>query len=119
MQGQIGKQKITISKEFFVTIFVCLAVIVYFLIYAIFGNRGIVDYFHLKSDLKAKNLEKDKLFIQIQDKQNLVNSIRDDSLDIDLLDEQVRKNLGYATKNEIVIYNSELSDKNSVIGEAR
>ena len=34
----------------------------------------------------------------------MVDAMNSDSLDIDLLDEQARKNLGFAGKNEVVIY---------------
>jgi cell division protein FtsB len=35
------------------------------------------------------------------------------SLDLDLLDEETRKNLGYAKEEEIVIYNEEDGDENN------
>ena len=34
----------------------------------------------------------------------MVDGMNTNSLDVDLLDEQARKNLGYVGKNEVVIY---------------
>ncbi len=41
---------------------------------------------------------------KMQNRQNMVDGMNLDSLDVDLLDEQARKVLGYANKNEVVIY---------------
>jgi cell division protein FtsB len=40
----------------------------------------------------------------MHNKKNMVDKMSTDSLDLDLLDEQSRKVLGYAGKNEVVIY---------------
>ncbi len=40
----------------------------------------------------------------MQEKKNMVDGVSLDSLDLDLLDEQSRKVLGYVGKNEVVIY---------------
>lgn len=49
----------------------------------------------------------------MEDKQNMVHGMSADSLDLDLLDIEARKDLGYAGKSEIVIYheNKEQKDK--------
>ena len=100
-------REIGIHKKLFITSVICLAIALYFIIYTIFGNRGVVDYFKLSSDLQQQSLVKDKLSIDIQNQKNLVNGMQNESLDLDLLDEQVRKNLGYAKDDEIVIYQEE------------
>ena len=100
-------RKLNISKKQFIISSICLSIALYFIIYGIFGNRGVLDYFSLKSDLENRSLTQDKLSIEIQNKKNLVDRMKDESLDLDLLDEQVRKNLGYAKKNEIVIQSEE------------
>ncbi len=97
-------QKIKDDKKSYYTLFGCLFVMAYFVLYAIFGTRGILDYFSLQSELEKKSLIKDQLSTKIQNQQNLVDRMQNDSLDLDLLDEQVRKNLGYAKNNEIIIY---------------
>lgn len=104
-------EKSNVNKKSFIIICVCISAIFYFLFYTIFGNRGILDYFKLQNTLQERNLVKDKLFMKIEDKKNLVYGMQNQSLDLDLLDEQVRKNLGYAKNNEIIIYQDESNDK--------
>ena len=43
----------------------------------------------------------------MENKQNMVNGMSGESLDLDLLDEEARKDLGYAGKQEIVIYDED------------
>lgn len=100
-------KKLSKNRKQFIIFTVCLSIILYFVFYTIFGTRGVVDYFKIRSQLQENNLTKDKLFIEIENKKNLVDRIKDESLDLDLLDEQVRKNLGYAKKDEIIIYEDE------------
>ena len=99
-------EKLGINRKSFTVIFICLSIVVYFIIYSIFGNRGILDYFHLKQQLEEKSLESKQLSTQIQNKENRVKRMQDNSLDLDLLDEEVRKNIGQAKKNEIIIYDT-------------
>lgn len=63
-----------------------------------------MKYFILSNELEDKNSVKNKLHNQVMHKQNLVDGMSTKSLDIDLLDEQARKNLGYADDNEVIIY---------------
>jgi cell division protein FtsB len=97
-------KKFNVSKKPFIIFCVCASIFSYFIFYTAFGQRGITDYFHLKANLQEKNLVKDQLFMKIKDKNNLVNGMKNESLNLDLLDEQVRKNLGYAKNNEIILY---------------
>jgi cell division protein FtsB len=54
-----------------------------------------------KESIKKEYQEK------VNAKQRTVDGMKAGSLDIDLLDEQTRKNLGYVGKNEVVIYEEE------------
>jgi cell division protein FtsB len=83
---------------------VAFAVILYFAYYSLFGSRGVIKYFYLKGELQNKELIRKSLENKVQDKQNLVNGMNSKSLNLDLLDEESRKNLGYSGKEEIVIY---------------
>jgi len=100
-------EKFQVSKKSFIIFAVCVSLVLYFLLYTIFGHRGVVDYFALKKELKEKNLVKDQLAGKIEDQQNLVKRMGNQSLDTDLLDEQVRKNLGYAKNDEIIIFDKD------------
>jgi cell division protein FtsB len=98
--------ELAIPKKLFVIFFISFAAILYFSSYAIFGNKGIIKYFQLSQQLHEKDLVKNSLYNKMQDKKVMVNAMSIDSLDFDLLDEQVRKNLGYASKNEVIIYDN-------------
>jgi len=102
MQELVRKWGIT--KQIFITFWVCAAIFLYFTFYTIFGDKGIIKYFELKKILQERDLVKNTLYNKMQNKQNLVNGMNPKSLDLDLLDEQARRNLGYAGKNEVVIF---------------
>jgi cell division protein FtsB len=102
-----------ITKKLFITIAITLAAVLYFIYYALFGGKGLVRYFEIKKELQQKELVKEGLDNKMENKQNMVKGMSIDSLDLDLLDEEARKNLGYAGKDEIVIYNEQEVKKNS------
>ena len=93
-----------ITKQIFVTTAITIAVVLYFVYYALFGGKGLVRYFQIKGELQQKELVKEGLENKMENKQNMVSGMSVESLDLDLLDEEARKNLGYAGKEEIVIY---------------
>ena len=66
-----------------------------------------VKYFQLKKELQNKEFVKEGLENKMENKQNMVNGMSVESLDLDLLDEEARKDLGYAGKQEIVIYDED------------
>jgi cell division protein FtsB len=78
----------------------------YFAFHLVHGDRG---YFALKG-LEKKLSERQARFAQMENKtaalQQKVRAMRPTSLDLDMLEEQVRENLGYAKQNEIVVINS-------------
>ena len=74
----------------------------YLLGYLIYGSKSIFSLFQLsrkKEQLLKENkiLEKDK---EKLDKK--VKGMKTESLDMDMLDEQARKNLGYSKEKEII-----------------
>ncbi|MFT6331897.1 MAG: cell division protein FtsB [Lentimonas sp.] len=99
----MGKFKIT--KQIFISASIALALVIYFFYYTVFGEKGVIKYFSLQKELQHKNQTMGSLQNKMQNKQNMVDGMNSQSLDLDLLDEESRKNLGYAKKNEIVIYN--------------
>lgn len=90
-----------------------ICAVLYFFYYTIFGGKGIVKYFQLEKELHKKELIKNDLQAIMKNKQNMVDGMNLKSLDLDLLDEQDRKNLGYVNKNEIVIYDDEEDKPNN------
>ena len=99
--------KFIITRQIFVATIIAVATILYFFYYALFGNKGLVRYFQLKKEFHKKELVREGLENKMNEKQHLVNGMGLESLDLDLLDEEARKNLGYAHTNEIVIYNQQ------------
>ena len=101
-----------INKLLFVSYFVAFAVIFYFLSLTIFGPKGLFKYFSLKEQIENKELIKEELLDKMHVKKNMVEGMNTNSLDVDLLDEQARKNLGYVGKNEMVIYQENKGEEN-------
>ncbi len=93
-----------ISKPIFICYFTILALIFYFIFCIIFSQKGLISYFDLRQEIANKDLIKQELINEVEAKKNKVNNMSSDSLDLDLLDEEARRNLGHLDKNEIVIY---------------
>lgn len=104
-------KKHNISKTLFTVYFTFFALISYFIFCLIFGQKGLIRYFELRQEIANKDLTKQELLDEIVVKKNKVQGLSDDSLDLDLLDEEARKNLGYSKKNEIVIYKTDENKK--------
>ena len=93
------KNRIILYFSFLITFFIFLY-LVYFLVY---GQRGLLQYFYLSK----QNQEYEKSFSQLisenQYLSNRIKKLQPNTVDLDFLDEQVRKKLGLIDKNEIVI----------------
>lgn len=104
-------KKHNISKPLFIAYFIALAVILYFALCTIFGEKGLVVYSSLSKQTANKENIKQDLSAKMQVKENMVKGMNLNSLDLDLLDEQARRVLGYSGKNEVVIYQDQESPK--------
>ena len=93
------KNKIILYFSFLITFFIFLY-LVYFLVY---GQRGLLQYFYLSK----QNQEYKETLVQLtsenQFMSNRIKKLQPNTVDLDFLDEQVRKKLGFIDKNEIVI----------------
>ena len=98
-----------IKKPQFICYFIALALIIYFIIVTIFGEKGLFFYKSLKSQVQNKEFVKKELIGKMRTKKSMVDGMNLESLDLDLVDEQSRKVLGYVGKSEVVIY----QDKNT------
>lgn len=96
--------KYNISKRLFIAYFVALSAILYFLYFTIFGDKGLLKLLELQKIIANKESIKMEYEEKVKNKQNMVDGMKSESLDLDLLDEQTRKNLGYVGKNEIIIH---------------
>jgi cell division protein FtsB len=106
-------KKHNVSKRIFISYFVGFSIILYFVFCTIFGQKGLVEYFSLKFKISEREIVKKELLSKMRVKQNKVDSMNLNSLDIDLLDEQARKVLGYSGKNEVVVYQDKKSSTNN------
>ncbi len=78
----------------------------YFSYHAISGERGLLALIQLNQKIEQARSELDIVHAERIKLERNVRLLRDDSLDLDLLDEQARRLLGYAGKDERV-YNLE------------
>jgi cell division protein FtsB len=86
-----------------------VVMIFYLTFHAINGDRGIIAFLKLSQTAVKLQNELDIARAERLHLEHRVNLMRSDSLDIDLLEEQVRKILGVAGGNEAVYF---LEDKN-------
>ena len=93
------KNRIILYFSFLVTFFIFLY-LVYFFIY---GQRGLLEYFYLskKNDEYSQILT--KLIKENEYLSDRINRLQPNTVDLDFLDEKIRKKLGLIDKNEIVI----------------
>lgn len=75
----------------------------YLAFHALNGDRGLYAYLKQSRHLETSQHELEQLTARRADLENRVKLMRNDSLDLDLLDEQARRVLGSAKKNEIVV----------------
>jgi cell division protein FtsB len=88
-------------KQVYATLFV-VGLVCYFAYHAINGERGILAFFKLNHQLDASENHLEQLRLERLNLEHTVSLLRPNSLDLDLLDEQARKILGYAGGDEKV-----------------
>ena len=93
------KNRIILYFSFLITFFIFLY-LVYFLVY---GQRGLLQYFYLLNQNQEYNETLAQLTSENQYMSNRIKKLQPNTVDLDFLDEQVRKKLGLIDKNEIVI----------------
>ena len=93
-----------ISKTLFIFYCICCSLIIYFLATAFFGSKGFFAYKNSLYSFNDLQLNKQSLQQNLQAKSKAVENMNLQSLDLDLVDEQSRKILGYINKNEVVLY---------------
>ncbi len=97
-------KKYHISKTVFVIYCTTISLIFYFLFWTFFSPKGVISMIKLQNKLANVEITKQELINKMQNKKNKVDGMSLDSLDLDLLDEESRKVLGYVGKDEVVIY---------------
>ncbi|MEQ9115271.1 MAG: septum formation initiator family protein [Rickettsiales bacterium] len=92
-----GKRQI--NKKTFATIFVTI-LIIYLIYHILTGNRGVISLFKLNKEKEVLHSEISHLEKQKTSCEKDVGMMKSSHINKDLLDEQVRKKLGYINKNE-------------------
>lgn len=86
---------------------VLLSIMFYLAFHAVSGERGVLALFTETRKLDEVKAELARVKTQHDTLEHKVHLMSDSSLDLDLLDEQVRRVLGMANKNEVVYFSDE------------
>ncbi len=87
--------------------FTLMFIMFYLAFHAVSGERGLLALFRETRSLEVVKAQLADVKSQHQALERKVQLLSDSSLDLDLLDEQVRRVLGMANKNEIVYFTDE------------
>lgn len=92
---------IKFSKKVIINIITFL-LLIYFVLHSVYGSRGMIAYFKLNQKLSKASEELEYLRGQRVELSHKNQLLKLESLDKDMLDESVRKVLGFASPNELV-----------------
>ena len=81
-----------------------LCVIGYFVFFAVQGDRGLFSLARLQHQLMDAETRLTALRAERAELEHREVMLRPDSLDLDMLDEQVRYNLNYSADNEMTVF---------------
>ena len=87
-------------------ILVLIIITAYVLFYSFAGDRGVIRYLGLQQEIKEANARSDELQQQKTQLEQKVKLLSDKSLDLDMLEEQARKNYKLVDEDEFVILDS-------------
>lgn len=83
--------------------FAAISIIAYFAYHMFSGGRGIAALISLNSQISSIHNELELVRMERLQLEHSSNLLKSESLDLDLLEEQAKKVLGYAKPQEIVI----------------
>lgn len=90
------KKSHIVSATLFILLFI------YFCYHAISGDRGLLAFVRANKHVEDLKKEADTVRAERLQLEHRVSLLKPNSLDLDMLDEQARKLLGYAIKDETV-----------------
>lgn len=99
--------------RFMIGPFLGLSMLCYFAYHVVHGERGILAWHQLERQVAEAQAELDQIRGQREVLEHRVSLLHNDNLDADLLDEVVRRNLGYGRPDEIVIQTSGAASRHS------
>ena len=83
--------------------FMVSVVIGYFIYHSIHGDRGLLAWFNVQEKYRVVENQLKTLIDERQELEERVQALRPESINRDLLDQQVRQNLGYTHPDDVVI----------------
>ena len=86
------------------TLFLLILVLIYFIT---FDKKSIISYFQVKKVLVEKISELKSLKDESELLKSKINKLKDDSLDLDYLDEVAREKHNLSNPDEIIIFNKQ------------
>lgn len=92
------------QRRQFAALLVLSSLSFYFTYHLLNGNNGLFAMIQLNNKLVEAQARLDEIKFERLKLQHKVSMLSPESLDLDLLDEEARKNLGYAKPNEIIIF---------------
>lgn len=95
-----------ISDRFkhYMVLSLCTLVLGYFMLHSVTGENGFLKAIALQGELASRKLELKSLQQDRQALETRTKLLRPNSLDLDMLDERARAQLGMTKPNEYVIY---------------
>ena len=92
--------------------FLALSLVGYFIYHSIQGDRGILAWMQLQERLSQALTQRNGLVQKREALEEKVLALRPESINRDLLDQQVRLKLGYTHPDEIVILKLDQTSQN-------
>lgn len=98
-----SSSKISKNIRFIASNIVWIFVACYFIYHIFTGARGAISWTILSKEVaqleeELKNIKNENAFLE-----NKINRLRENNLDLDLLEEQARTILGFAGKSDVII----------------
>ena len=93
------KNKLSIYFLFIISFFI----IIYLFYFLINGERGVISYYKIKNQNISDKLILNELYFKNNKLLSEINKLQLNSIDLDFLDEKIRKNMGFVEKNELLI----------------
>jgi len=75
----------------------------YVIFHIVYGDRGVISLLQYNKKFEKTLSELESAKIERQKLQNKVQLLKTDSIDVDLLEEQAKKNLSITKENEVVV----------------
>ena len=89
-------------KHFCITA-ACAVIAIYFVVHSVTSERGLITLSNTEFQLSKANLELEEAMLERKKLEARTRLLRQESLDLDLLDERARATMGYTKPNEYVI----------------